>query len=159
MFFPFIFGCQQFNARSESIGEKASFRRLIPKNRCLVAVEGYGCIFSISFWCFCSSFLLNSLQFVFIYGCYVFSNVNETQMKCIYSILRSATSRKCKAMTILFVVPSLVLFTLLSSIPFLFCNWFKILMLWSGVWTADYHFGALDLVVLIVSCILDVVAS
>jgi putative SOS response-associated peptidase YedK len=32
----------QFNARSESIKEKASFRRLIPKNRCLVAVEGYG---------------------------------------------------------------------------------------------------------------------
>ena len=31
----------QFNARSESISEKASFRRLIPKNRCLVAVEGY----------------------------------------------------------------------------------------------------------------------
>ena len=32
----------QFNARSESVKEKASFRRLIPKNRCLVAVEGYG---------------------------------------------------------------------------------------------------------------------
>lgn len=31
----------QFNARSESIDEKASFRRLLPKNRCLVAVEGY----------------------------------------------------------------------------------------------------------------------
>ncbi|KAK6940450.1 SOS response associated peptidase (SRAP) [Dillenia turbinata] len=32
---------KMFNARSESIGEKASFRRLIPKNRCLVAVEGF----------------------------------------------------------------------------------------------------------------------
>lgn len=31
----------QFNARSESICEKASFRRLVPNNRCLVAVEGY----------------------------------------------------------------------------------------------------------------------
>jgi hypothetical protein len=31
----------QFNARSESIDEKASFRRLLPKNRCLVAVDGY----------------------------------------------------------------------------------------------------------------------
>ena len=31
----------QFNARSESIAEKASFRRLLPKNRCLVAVDGY----------------------------------------------------------------------------------------------------------------------
>uniref|UniRef100_A0A453NFD2 Embryonic stem cell-specific 5-hydroxymethylcytosine-binding protein n=1 Tax=Aegilops tauschii subsp. strangulata TaxID=200361 RepID=A0A453NFD2_AEGTS len=30
-----------FNARSESVKEKASFRRLIPKNRCLVAVEGF----------------------------------------------------------------------------------------------------------------------
>lgn len=36
----------QFNARSESISEKASFRRLLPKNRCLVAVEGYACILS-----------------------------------------------------------------------------------------------------------------
>ncbi|OIW07605.1 hypothetical protein TanjilG_29978 [Lupinus angustifolius] len=32
---------KMFNARSESIDEKASFRRLIPKNRCLVAVEGF----------------------------------------------------------------------------------------------------------------------
>ncbi|KAL9239637.1 hypothetical protein vseg_013940 [Gypsophila vaccaria] len=32
---------RMFNARSESIGEKASFRRLIPNNRCLVAVEGF----------------------------------------------------------------------------------------------------------------------
>lgn len=32
---------RMFNARSESIKEKASFRRLIPKNRCLVAVEGF----------------------------------------------------------------------------------------------------------------------
>ncbi|KAK9057467.1 hypothetical protein SSX86_022302 [Deinandra increscens subsp. villosa] len=32
---------RMFNARSESIGEKASFRRLLPKNRCLVAVEGF----------------------------------------------------------------------------------------------------------------------
>ncbi|KAM3683556.1 hypothetical protein ACJW31_12G156800 [Castanea mollissima] len=32
---------KMFNARSESISEKASFRRLIPKNRCLVAVEGF----------------------------------------------------------------------------------------------------------------------
>ncbi|XP_060180344.1 uncharacterized protein LOC132610101 isoform X2 [Lycium barbarum] len=31
---------RMFNARSESIKEKASFRRLVPKNRCLVAVEG-----------------------------------------------------------------------------------------------------------------------
>ncbi|KAM5562952.1 hypothetical protein ABKV19_017908 [Rosa sericea] len=32
---------RMFNARSESICEKASFRRLVPKNRCLVAVEGF----------------------------------------------------------------------------------------------------------------------
>lgn len=32
---------KMFNARSESIKEKASFRRLVPKNRCLVAVEGF----------------------------------------------------------------------------------------------------------------------
>ncbi|KAJ1685690.1 hypothetical protein LUZ63_017080 [Rhynchospora breviuscula] len=32
---------KMFNARSESIKEKASFRRLIPANRCLVAVEGF----------------------------------------------------------------------------------------------------------------------
>ncbi|GMY33730.1 abasic site processing protein HMCES [Fagus crenata] len=32
---------KMFNARSESICEKASFRRLVPKNRCLVAVEGF----------------------------------------------------------------------------------------------------------------------
>ncbi|RVW88733.1 hypothetical protein CK203_043766 [Vitis vinifera] len=32
---------KMFNARSESVCEKASFRRLVPKNRCLVAVEGY----------------------------------------------------------------------------------------------------------------------
>ncbi|GJX27736.1 embryonic stem cell-specific 5-hydroxymethylcytosine-binding protein [Tanacetum coccineum] len=32
---------RMFNARSESIGEKASFRRLLPGNRCLVAVEGF----------------------------------------------------------------------------------------------------------------------
>ncbi|KAK7256160.1 hypothetical protein RIF29_29596 [Crotalaria pallida] len=32
---------KMFNARAESIDEKASFRRLIPKNRCLVAVEGF----------------------------------------------------------------------------------------------------------------------
>ncbi|GLU08037.1 hypothetical protein SLE2022_249660 [Rubroshorea leprosula] len=32
---------KMFNARSESISEKASFRRLLPKNRCLVAVEGF----------------------------------------------------------------------------------------------------------------------
>ncbi|CAA6659839.1 unnamed protein product [Spirodela intermedia] len=32
---------RMFNARSESIREKASFRRLIPKNRCLVAMEGF----------------------------------------------------------------------------------------------------------------------
>ncbi|KAL0460429.1 UNVERIFIED_CONTAM: Abasic site processing protein HMCES [Sesamum latifolium] len=31
----------QFNARSESIREKASFRRLLPKNRCLVSFEGF----------------------------------------------------------------------------------------------------------------------
>ncbi|KAJ4847959.1 hypothetical protein Tsubulata_012173 [Turnera subulata] len=34
---------RMFNARSESVGEKASFRRLLPKNRCLVAVEGIPC--------------------------------------------------------------------------------------------------------------------
>ncbi|MBA0844537.1 hypothetical protein Goarm_005827 [Gossypium armourianum] len=33
---------KMFNARSESVCEKASFRRLLPKSRCLVAVEGYG---------------------------------------------------------------------------------------------------------------------
>ncbi|KAI4374424.1 hypothetical protein MLD38_012421 [Melastoma candidum] len=32
---------RMFNARSESVNEKASFRRLIPKNRCLLAVEGF----------------------------------------------------------------------------------------------------------------------
>lgn len=32
---------RMFNARSESINEKASFRRLVPANRCLVAVEGF----------------------------------------------------------------------------------------------------------------------
>ncbi|OWM82933.1 uncharacterized protein LOC116189589 isoform X2 [Punica granatum] len=32
---------KMFNARSESIKEKASFRRLIPKCRCLVVVEGF----------------------------------------------------------------------------------------------------------------------
>ncbi|KAG6630922.1 hypothetical protein CIPAW_13G054700 [Carya illinoinensis] len=32
---------KMFNARSESIYEKASFRRLVPKSRCLVAVEGF----------------------------------------------------------------------------------------------------------------------
>lgn len=32
---------KMFNARSESISEKASFRRLIPKSRCIVAVEGF----------------------------------------------------------------------------------------------------------------------
>ncbi|KAL6662285.1 hypothetical protein ACP70R_000144 [Stipagrostis hirtigluma subsp. patula] len=32
---------RMFNARSDSIKEKASFRRLIPKNRCLVAIEGF----------------------------------------------------------------------------------------------------------------------
>ncbi|XP_073156567.1 uncharacterized protein [Henckelia pumila] len=32
---------RMFNARSESIREKASFRRLLPSNRCLVSVEGF----------------------------------------------------------------------------------------------------------------------
>ncbi|KAJ3671941.1 hypothetical protein LUZ60_008020 [Juncus effusus] len=32
---------KMFNARSESVREKASFRRLIPSNRCLVAIEGF----------------------------------------------------------------------------------------------------------------------
>ncbi|XP_062198188.1 uncharacterized protein LOC133900918 isoform X2 [Phragmites australis] len=32
---------RMFNARSESVKEKSSFQRLIPKNRCLVAVEGF----------------------------------------------------------------------------------------------------------------------
>ncbi|KAL3828952.1 hypothetical protein ACJIZ3_017754 [Penstemon smallii] len=32
---------RMFNARSESIREKASFRRLLPNNRCLVSVEGF----------------------------------------------------------------------------------------------------------------------
>lgn len=32
---------RMFNARSESICEKASFRRLVPNNRCLVTVEGF----------------------------------------------------------------------------------------------------------------------
>ncbi|TYI19746.1 hypothetical protein ES332_A07G186300v1 [Gossypium tomentosum] len=36
---PDIF--KMFNARSESVCEKASFRRLLPKSRCLVAVEGF----------------------------------------------------------------------------------------------------------------------
>ncbi|VVB09075.1 unnamed protein product [Arabis nemorensis] len=32
---------KMFNARSESVTEKPSFRRLLPKNRCLVAVDGF----------------------------------------------------------------------------------------------------------------------
>ncbi|CAK9140871.1 unnamed protein product [Ilex paraguariensis] len=32
---------KMFNARTESICEKPSFRRLVPKNRCLVAIEGF----------------------------------------------------------------------------------------------------------------------
>lgn len=32
---------KMFNARSESVTEKASFRRLVPGSRCLVAVEGF----------------------------------------------------------------------------------------------------------------------
>ncbi|KZV46808.1 embryonic stem cell-specific 5-hydroxymethylcytosine-binding protein-like [Dorcoceras hygrometricum] len=32
---------RMFNARSESLREKASFRRLLPTNRCLVSVEGF----------------------------------------------------------------------------------------------------------------------
>ncbi|KAG9150715.1 hypothetical protein Leryth_002890 [Lithospermum erythrorhizon] len=32
---------KMFNARSETIREKASFRRLIPNSRCLVSVEGF----------------------------------------------------------------------------------------------------------------------
>ncbi|GAB4841502.1 hypothetical protein Ancab_022218 [Ancistrocladus abbreviatus] len=32
---------KMFNARSESISEKASFRRLVPKNRCVLAFEGF----------------------------------------------------------------------------------------------------------------------
>lgn len=32
---------KMFNAQSESIREKVSFRRLVPANRCLVAVEGF----------------------------------------------------------------------------------------------------------------------
>uniref|UniRef100_A0A1J3JK76 Embryonic stem cell-specific 5-hydroxymethylcytosine-binding protein n=1 Tax=Noccaea caerulescens TaxID=107243 RepID=A0A1J3JK76_NOCCA len=32
---------KMFNARSESVDEKPSFRRLLPKNRCLVAVDGF----------------------------------------------------------------------------------------------------------------------
>ncbi|KAF8089447.1 hypothetical protein N665_0506s0052 [Sinapis alba] len=32
---------KMFNARSESVAEKASFRRLLPQNRCLVAVDGF----------------------------------------------------------------------------------------------------------------------
>lgn len=44
--------CMQFNARSESIKEKASFRRLVPTNRCLVAVEGYDRIEYLYLFCF-----------------------------------------------------------------------------------------------------------
>ncbi|KAH7424973.1 hypothetical protein KP509_11G034900 [Ceratopteris richardii] len=32
---------RMFNARSESVHEKASFRRLLPKNRCVAVVEGF----------------------------------------------------------------------------------------------------------------------
>jgi putative SOS response-associated peptidase YedK len=39
----------QFNARSESVKEKVSFRRLIQKNRCLAAVEGYGIMVDFEF--------------------------------------------------------------------------------------------------------------
>lgn len=31
----------QFNARSESVAEKASFSRLVPRRRCLVVAEGF----------------------------------------------------------------------------------------------------------------------
>lgn len=57
----------QFNARSESIKEKASFRRLIPKNRCLVSVEGYAlCIHThISFFSVSSFGSLNDIVFLF----------------------------------------------------------------------------------------------
>ena len=37
----------QFNARSESVHEKASFRRLLPKCRCLAIAEGYTSSFAI----------------------------------------------------------------------------------------------------------------
>ncbi len=33
--------CLQFNARSESVAEKPSFRRLVPTRRCLVLTEGF----------------------------------------------------------------------------------------------------------------------
>ncbi|TQD77034.1 hypothetical protein C1H46_037426, partial [Malus baccata] len=49
----------QFNTRSESICEKASFRRLAPKSLCLVAVEGMPVILgdeeSTDTWLDCSS--------------------------------------------------------------------------------------------------------
>ncbi|KAF2284574.1 hypothetical protein GH714_027246 [Hevea brasiliensis] len=48
---------KMFNARSESVGEKASFRRLLPKSRCLVAVEGMAGICEF-FWKL-SWFILN----------------------------------------------------------------------------------------------------
>ncbi len=32
---------KMFNARSESVGEKASFRRLLPTRRCLVLADGF----------------------------------------------------------------------------------------------------------------------
>lgn len=44
------FFSMQFNARSESIKEKVSFRRLIQKNRCLAAVEGYGNMVNFDFY-------------------------------------------------------------------------------------------------------------
>lgn len=46
----------QFNARSESMSEKASFRRLVPKRRCLVAVEGY-----VSFFFPCTNYFATDL--------------------------------------------------------------------------------------------------
>ncbi|XP_074332880.1 uncharacterized protein LOC141670781 [Apium graveolens] len=40
---------KMFNARSESVTEKASFRRLVPGSRCLVAVEGT-CFIDFTEW-------------------------------------------------------------------------------------------------------------
>ncbi|GJN25121.1 hypothetical protein PR202_gb12909 [Eleusine coracana subsp. coracana] len=47
---------RMFNARSESVKEKASFRRLIPKNRCLVAIEGRDYLYIYYFDYLCLNF-------------------------------------------------------------------------------------------------------
>lgn len=57
-----VFFFMQFNARSESVKEKVSFRRLIQKNRCLVAVEGYEIMVDFEF---CNFYLWHARSSIF----------------------------------------------------------------------------------------------